>query len=399
MDNLCIRCKGKGLCGKHCHILDRFMNLAPKLKLHFSGKSSPEIFVGRAGYPHINSGILAPMGESNLSNFVTAKEWSANNFSIENILHVRSQLIYGKSVMDIKSPSKLKKIVQELALSTKPVSTEFFLKRKPQLEFTPDDVFRPITNPAPVKKVVLEENPWVPKKVDYLASDYDVKASTAVTELHKAGIGIEHLQRMLSVGLLGVKAGRKMVPTRWSITATDDIISKQQLKKIRDYPEINQIKVFSGNFLGNYIEVLLLPGRFSFEALEVWLSENFYAGGETHFSQDYEGFFGRKSYASNVTGGYYAMRFPLTEYLEKIKRQATALIVREIRPEYYAPLGVGIVRETTRRAFSGPAKTFNSIGEALTDVQSRIRIPVSNIKEKSLILREYGKQKSLKGFL
>jgi len=399
MDNLCIRCKGKGLCGKHCHIFDKFISHAPKPKLHFSGKSSPEIFVGRVGYPHINSGILAPSEDSNIAEFATAEEWSANNFSIENILYLRSQLIYGRTKTTVRSSSRFKEVTQELALSSKPVSTEFFLKRKPKLEFTPDAIFRPITNPAPVRKVLLEENPKVPKKVDYLTSDRDAKAATAIGELYKSGIRVDHLQKLLSVGLLGTKASRKMVPTRWSITATDDIVSKQQLKKIRNYPEINEITLFSGNFLGNYIEALLLPGGISFEALEVWLPGNVYSEEKIQFSQDYEGFFGRKAYASNVSGGYYAMRLPLTEYLEKIRRQATALIIREIRPEYYAPLGVGIVRETARRAFSNPPETFDSIEEAMKDIQGRIKIPIEKIKEKSWILNNYGKQRSLREFL
>jgi hypothetical protein len=59
MDSLCIRCKGKGLCGKPCKILNKFSSSLPKPKVHFSGKSAPEIFVGRMGYPNVNSGILA----------------------------------------------------------------------------------------------------------------------------------------------------------------------------------------------------------------------------------------------------------------------------------------------------------------------------------------------------
>jgi len=399
MDSLCIKCKGKGLCGKPCKILDKFVNNAPKPKLHFSGKSAPELFVGRIGYPFVNSGILAPSENDNISNFATAEEWSKNNFSIENVLRLRGQLIYGKAKTNIKSNDRLKQVTQELALSSKPVSTEFFLKKRPTLEFTPDSVFRPMTNPAPIKKVILEENPKVSKKVDYLTSDYDVKATTALKELYKSNTKVDHLQKLLSIGLLGVKHSRKMVPTRWSITATDDTISKQQLEKIRYFPEINQITLFSGNFVGNYIEALLLPGKFSFEAIEAWMGEStFNMEHHTQFSQDYEGFFGRKTYASNITGGYYAMRLPLTEHLTKINRQATVFIFREIRPEYYAPLGVGIVRETTRRAFANHPKYFDTIEGALDDMKTRIQIPIEKIKQKSWILNEYGKQKNLSDF-
>jgi hypothetical protein len=398
MDILCIKCKGKGLCGKHCYILDKFIDNAPKPKLHFSGKSAPELFVGRIGYPYVNSGILVPSENDNVSNFATAEEWSANNFSIANVLRLRSQLIYGKTKTNIKSNDKIKQITQELALSSKPVSTEIFLKKKPTMEFTPSSIFRPMTNPAPIKKAVLEENPKVPKKVDYLTSDYDAKTTTALKELYASNIKVDHLQKLLSIGLLGTKIKRKMVPTRWAITATDDTISKQQLEQIRHFQEINQITLFSGTFVGNHIEALLLPGHFSFEALEAWLPNDLFQNTSIHITQDYEGFNGRKKYAFEVTGGYYAMRLPLTEHLTKIQRQATALIFREIKPEYYAPLGVGIVRETTRRAFANKPKHFDTIENALKDIQTRIKIPTNQIKQKSWILENYGKQKTLSQF-
>jgi DNA repair protein NreA len=399
MEELCIRCKGKGLCGKQCKILERFAMNAPKPKLHFSGKSAPELFVGRVGYPYVNSGILTPSENDNISNFATAEEWSKNNFSVSNVLRLRGQLIYGKSKMNIKAENKLKQITQELAMSSKPVSTEIFLKRNPTIEITQDSIFRPMTNPAPLRKAILEENPTVPKKIDYLTSDYDVKATTALNELYKSKIKVDHLQKLLSVGLLGTKIRRRMVPTRWSITATDDTISKYHLEQIRYFPEINEITLFSGNFVGNYMEVLLLPGHFAFEAIEAWQGESTYNREHyTQFSQDYESFQGRKKYAFNITGGYYAMRLPLTEYLIRIKRQATVFIFREIRPEYYAPLGVGVVRETARRALASTPKHFNTIEEALKEMQTRIEVSTETLKEKSWIIQNYGKQKTLNDF-
>ena len=397
MDSLCIRCKGKGLCGQPCKILSRFIDNSPKPTLHFSGKSSPEIFVGRVGYPTVNSGILAPSENDNVSNFATAEEWSKNNFSIANVLRLRGQLIYGKSVSNIKIPDKIKQITQELALSSKPVLTEVFLKKKPTLEFTSSSVFMPMTNPAPIKRAILEENPKVSKRVDYITSDSDIKAVDAITELYNSKSKVDHLQKLLSIGLLGKKANRRMVPTRWSITATDDIISKNQLEKIRYYPKINNIMVLSGNFLGNYIEALLLPANFSFEVIEAWISGNVYVS-KTEFSSDYEGFNGRKSYATNVTGGYYASRIATTEYLEKIKRQAAVFILREIRPEYYAPLGVGIVRETARRTFAASPKYFDSIEDAFKDIQSRLTISIEKIKQDSWLLNNYNKQRTLDQF-
>lgn len=397
MDNLCIKCKGKGLCGKPCKILSRFKEAFPKPKIHFSGESPPEIFVGRVGYPFVNSGIFAPSDGSSLAGFSTAEDWSKNNFSIENVLRLRSRLVYGQNKTDIKSRSSFKKITQELALSSKPLLTEFFLKREPRFDFKFDSVFRPIMNSAPIRKVVLEENPKVLKKVEYLTADSDSLATTAIKEL-SSYIKVDHIQKLLSVGLLGLKSSRKMVPTRWAITATDDIVSKYLLEKVKYYSELSEFFVFSGSFLGNYIKVLFLPGKFSFEAIEVWFNREDSQKDSNAVTSDYETFFGRKDYASNVTGGYYAMRLSVTECLEKMKRQATVLVFREILPEYYAPLGVGIVRECTRRALSNSPERFDSLQSALDYLGGKIMTPIEDLKNRSWVLGNYGKQKTLKEF-
>lgn len=397
MDSLCIKCKGRGLCGRPCKILSEFKNNSPKVSTHFSGPSPPEIFVGRIGYPNVNTGILAPTNyESKHSELKNASDWSKNNLSISNILRLRGQLVYGRRISNIKVNNQIKEITKELAMTHKPTSTEFFLKKKPISKINASSVFMPMTNPAPIQKVLLQENTKVLKKVDYLVNDSDAKAINAINELYSSNIDNEHLQKLLSIGLLGQKTQRKMVPTRWSITAIDDIVSKKLLEKIRYYKEIEEILVFSGNYLGNYIEILILPGIFSFEAIEVWMESSLYQQKENKvYASDFETFNGRKTYAKNVTGGYYAMRLPVTEYLEKIKKQATVLVIRKITEEYYAPLGVGIVKETTRRALNNQPKKFDKIDLALKQIQQNINEPINELKDKSYILKEYNKQKSL----
>jgi hypothetical protein len=317
---------------------------------------------------------------------------------------MRGRMIYARSKTDIKLPNKLKQVSQELALSSKPVSTEFFLKKAPVLEFSASRYFQIMSNPAPIQKIILEENPKVEKKVDYITGDYDIKANDALNELYKSNIMTSHLQKLFSVGLLGVKMQRKMVPTRWSITAVDDIIGKNILERIRTYQELNEIQIFHYYYNGNNFEVLLLPEKFSFEVIEVSMPGNVWAQSQTGSStkacvmQDYEGFFGRKTYATNVTGGYYADRIAVVEYLDRIKRQANVIVFHEEREEYYAPLGVGIIRESLRNAFKEEPQKAASIEEALQIIGKRAKYPLELYKRKSWILNNYGKQKKLKEF-
>jgi hypothetical protein len=236
----------------------------------------------------------------------------------------------------------------------------------------------------------------IEKKVDYLVNDSDANATTAINELYNSKIDVDHLQKMLSVGILGKKSARRMVPTRWSITAIDDSIAKKLIDKIKFYPEINNMILFNGSYLGNYIWILLLPGEFTFEAIEAWNADD--RDEKIVLSEDYETFFGRKSYASNITGGYYAMRLPVCEYLEKIKRQATIFVFRRITSEYYAPLGVGIVRETTRRAMENKPEIIESFEEAISKIKEKTNLTKEQIKEKSWLIKNYGVQKKLRDF-
>lgn len=366
-----------------------------QIKKHFSGSSPPEIFVGRYNYPYVNAGILSPTFFENTEELSMPEIWHEQNFKIQDILIRRSKLIYGRFKTEIKKTNKFGQLMQEIAMAYKPVSTEFFLKKPPKQNLEINRFSSIIINLAPLENVRLEENPKIKPNVEYLVSDTDVMAVNAINELYKDKIPISSINKILSAGLLGLKSKRKLVPTRWSITATDDIISKELLKKIRYYNEINEILLFNEEYLGNHYEILLLPGNFSFEVIEAEIKNNFGNLSNVKFWQDYEYFYGRKDYANEVVGAYYANRLALCEYLEKIKRQATAIFFREIKPEYYLPLGVGILREACRGAFSRVPEKFNNLNEVFKKIQERLNLNVNLFKEKSVILKEYGRQKKL----
>jgi len=396
---LCAKCKGKGLCGKPCRILARFKILGTP-KLHFSGSSPPEIFVGREGYPLVNTGVLAPQEYGSTEEYSLPEIWHQKNWTIEQIMEARSRMIYARfksKISDARKPSKFTGIMQEIALSSKAVSTEFFLKKLPAIKINFGAEFPIIGNPAPLKFIRLEENPKVEKKAEYLAGDTDVNAAQSIKELYDSRIQTSNIIKMLSAGLLGTGTRRKLVPTRWSITCVDDTLSKFLLKKIKFYPEISEVLLFSSEYLGNHYEFLLLPDKFSFEVIEAKMSGSVWNpfSQSTFFMQDYEGFSGRKTYADNVTGAYYVNRLALCEYLEKEKKQASCLVMRECRPEYYAPCGVGILREASRQAFRNKPEKFPTIQEALQTAQKRMRLPTSIFTEKSWLLKEYGKQTRL----
>lgn len=364
-----------------------------KIEKHFSGASPPEIFVGRYNYPDVNAGILSPNFFENSDELSMPEIWYEKKFGIGDILTRRNKLVYGRFKTKVKKDdNKLRDLMQEIAMSSKPISTEMFLKNNPKKHLEINKYSPIITNSAQLENARLQENTKVDNKVNYLVSDIHVKSIDAIKELYEGEIPISNINKLLSAGLLGLKLKRKLVPTRWSITAVDDNIGKELLKKIRYYKEINEFMLFHAEYVGNHYEILLMPGNFSFEIIEAEIKYD-----KINFWQDHEGFYGRKDYAKEVVGGYYVAKLAVSEYLEKIKKQANVLVLREITNDYYAPLGVGILRETCRDAFNYIEK-FNSLNEAFEKMQERFKININIFKEKSITFKNYGKQKKLWDF-
>jgi len=365
------------------------MDNKPNKKTHFSGSTPPEIFIGEYGYPNINAGILSPTEYGDTEKYSAPEHWFKNKLSIKQILNYRNQLLYARFQTNIKQNSKLKQSLNQVALSKKSIATEFILDKPATFSPIKDKSVPLIGHPAPVKKIILEQNPKIPAKVDYISQDTKIKSTQGIQELYKSKIPISNIIKILSAGLLGLKNNRKIVPTKWAITATDDTISKQMLEKIRFFPEINNYQVFEENYLGNYYQILLIPDKFAFEVIEI----------ATIYPQkawyDFETFYPRKKYASNVTGAYYANRLALCEYLTKIKKQATAIFFREITPEYNAPMGVGILRQLTRNAFTKQPSKFQTLNQALTHINSKLQTNIEYYKQHSYILKNFKKQKRL----
>lgn len=405
--DLCIRCKGRGFCGRSCKILQQLRNFQPKVETSFSGSTPPEIFVGHYGYPYVFAGILSPNEYGNTEYLSMPELWHSQGATIQDILSYRSKMIYSRFFSKIKGSSqqqnKLLELMKEIALANKAVDASFELKKKPKTRINLDSHFPMIGNPAPLKKLTLDSNPKIEKKVDYLANDTDVKATIAIKELYDSGIEVSNIIKILSAGMLGTKVQRKLVPTRWAVTATDDCLSKHLLKNIINYQELPEFLLFSANYLGNYYNILLIPGCWSFEVIEASTKGYFGYGLNKNSTRiaiwhDYEFFQPRKKYASSVTGAYYANRLAVCEYLEKIKKQASCLVLREIREEYWAPCGVGILREVTREAMAKKPQKFNTVEEALKAAQLNFKLPIEVFIKESKILKNLKMQTKLTKF-
>ena len=103
----------------------------------------------------------------------------------------------------------------------------------------------------------------IDKKIDKVVND-EIKSSEGLEYLYKHNFSEYTLSKILSVGVLGLKKDKKLVPTRWSITATDDTLGKALLKQIREYKWIENYEFYFGSFMGNHYLLLFFPNVFSY---------------------------------------------------------------------------------------------------------------------------------------
>lgn len=375
----CIRCKGSDpmrYCGRtYCPIIAKsnalFKVKEKTTKQDFFG-SSPSPFVGRYGYPNINVGVLS-VEEENSWEYDAPRHWAKSDFDIPKIIDYRSSLINSRMKMDVKATSKFLEISQEVGMASKPVELEINLEYKPRFKIKTDAFSAPMGPNAKLKHAEITSNTKISHKVERVVDDNELKANSAILRLYKENFDENFLTKLLSVGNLGLKTQRKLVPTRWSITATDDNIGKHLISEIKKTAE-SDFKAFFGGYLGNYYIILFFPEVWSYELFETYLPRaSWNISDTTQYSTDYEPYGGRKTYAHNTAGGYYAARLPILEKLISSKRQASVLALRFISGEYYVPLGVWVVREAVRKAMDAKPIEFESKELMLTYARSLIK--------------------------
>ncbi len=388
----CRKCKGyKNLCKlESCPMDGTFGGKLESFRIgtgDIASLTPPGVFIGTYGYPYVFAGPLA-VANPNLE-YPSGKEYGR---SIEEIISLNRNVYRASQKTKVEDVgSKYTVSVQESSMSVNFVDME--LNVAGRLDPSTDHDRR---NESPMRSMVelnsmrITSNPKIPQKVDYFHGDTDLKAEEAVWGLYKRGFNVNYLEGVLSSGALGTARRRRLVPTKWAITAVDDIIYRNMKNELFDYPLVPGITVFRNSYLGNNFTVILLPYSLSFEMQEMWNMGNNPISSPS-VSMDYEFMEGRKKYAGNVGGAYYAARLAVFEYLSRIRRQAAVIVLRTIGKEYYAPLGVWLIREAVRDSLNRGATSYSSVDELIREEKPGIR----NWNIISKVLRNAFVQKSI----
>ena len=358
------------------------------------GSTAPEIFVGRSNYPDISTGVLSPMDrEADADTFATSGKWYQQGLGIDDVLQRRTGLLNSTRSTQVNVEDVWDGFVgvqREIAIADDPVDVELGLDGQPEIDLSLDDISTPTGPRARATDATLAENPSVPRAVEKTLEDDDWQAEGAMNYLYRRGFDVYDINTILSAGALGQGRNRRLVPTRWSITAVDDTVGKFLRGQLRTASSIDEVQVWYNEYMANDYWIILAPGNWEFELVElkapgsIWNPD---PEGQYYLAADNESYEGRSAYVDETSGAYYASRLGVLEHLESIDRQATCLVIRHAGDAYWAPVGVWQIREGIRHAFeeSEPA-IAESFHEAITELAPRLPVSLGDLRRKSKLV-------------
>jgi DNA repair protein NreA len=331
------------------------------------GATPPSVFVGRFGYPKVKVGPMVSPLHGNTKILDMPEMWSGK--TIGDIINYRLSLIRGVVPgVDVHRVSgKYIESLQELAMADNSANAEAVFEKKPiaEVEQGKDHIADAENAPfglvALLKSFKTSSSLSAHHDIENVYYDKDLRATEAIVNLYQRGIEVSRIQRVLSMGMLGLQKNRRLVPTRWSVSATDDVISSGLVTRIEFYPTINLFEVYKYSHMDNYYSIILIPDDvWSFEMHEAWFDNN----GNLGMAGDFEDANGLDHYPS-IAGAYFAARLGVAEHLFNRRRKGAALVLREIHPEYVMPVGVWQIREGVREALNVQGRQFDSLEKAL----------------------------------
>lgn len=350
MKRLCPECKGRGMCGlPRCPITSRFYESVRVRQSDSYMGASPSVFVGTRGYPRMQAGPLL------IDDPDTPPLWVREGYSIEDIVGIRARTIRGAG----ETGRHLDR-VQEIALSATPLDVEVTFTRPVSFNLTFDGTLTPVGLHGEMERVDVLENARTPRPVERVVADTDLKATDAVRTLYTEGVDVYHITQLLTSGLLGVR--RKAVPTRWGITAVDDMLGNGLKQTTGRYPPLEEYRVFSATIYGNQIVCILAPGDWHYEMIEIWGEGSLW--GTEGDTVVVDGERRKKQGYSPIAGAYYSARLAVLDYLNGIGRTARAIVIRNVSSAYWAPLGTWVIREAARLSMQSDPRVCPSLREA-----------------------------------
>jgi hypothetical protein len=346
------------------------------------GSSPPSVFIGSFGYPKVTVGPMLTPSHGDTLVMDTPESWIPKNYVQDEIIRFRLNLVRGKKEVGIKQlDSSVVRKIQEISLASRSVESEVQFRHKPRgVSF--NEEHQPFGPSASLDRFDIGNVRW-DQHLEKAYYDTDWKAAEAVLDMYGDGVLFSQIQKAFSTGTMGIGNNRRLVPTRWSITAVDTILANGLFEKVKYYDVLHNFQVYEFTSLNNYYAVILTPTPWQYEWIEAFIH---ILGKEEMVFADHEYTKGKKEY-SCVGGCYYSCKFAVLEALERMRKQAGAIILREAY-DGYVPLGVFNVRENVRHALEQRPREFDSYHAALSYLSTKLKLPMSRFMDAGVLIRE-----------
>ncbi len=351
-----------------------------KVSKDLEGTTPPSVFIGSYNYPKVFAGPLLAPDYNDSMILDQPEQWVAANTTQEEIINYRLDLVRGKNTIGVHDlENNYVEKLQEISMASESIASEAEFNKRP-VGMTVSRENAPHGPSGVLKKFDIDNVKW-DHQLEKTYYDDDLKAADAVEILHDRDVPFSQIQKAFSVGSMGTKNYRKLVPTRWSITAVDTTIADRLLDEVKYYPQIDTHRVYEYENLHNYYAILELPSPWQYEWMEAFLDAN---GKGTMIFTDHEVYEKKKEY-SRVGGCYYTAKMAVLEQLKRDEKQSGVIIFREA-DEDYIPLGVFNVRENIRQAVSGEYKEFETMRQSLDYIETKLKLTVDDFRHASELL-------------
>jgi DNA repair protein NreA len=372
--------KGKGYYLKQ--LTSQISLKSADIGLELEGSTPPSVFIGSYNYPKILAGPMLPPCHGDTSLYDSPERWIPEGMTIPDIVDFRVNLVRGKKAIRVwDTGNRMVEKLIDISLAEDSIDSELSFTKPPSGQSFNEDHL-PHGPSAEINDFKVSACRWE-HNLEKAYYDSDLKAADAVNELHSKKLPFSRIQKALSVGALGVERARRLVPTRWAITACDTILADSLLDEVRHNDIIDCYRVYEFDSLRNHYAIILTPTPWQYEWMEAFLH---LIGSEELIFSDFEGNIKKNGYSS-VGGCYYSCKFGVLEALVRQKKQSGAIILREAY-EGYVPLGVFNVRENVRQALLQKPSEHHTLNCALKHVSSGLRLPLDRFVRESTLLRE-----------
>jgi len=353
--------------------------------------SRPFNLVCEHSYPNLY------IGPGLYDDFSLAKESKPANWIKTQISKIEQER--SKEIFSFKSCNKLdayspKNELLDIQLITQAEDTaELELELAKRKNYIKDDITGISNYSYNINKLKVVSNIKVPAPIDRVVNDTDMKAIDGMVSLYNKLDDVYKIEQLLSVGLLGVRKNRVLVPTRWAITSVDDTIGRNIIDKIKQNTTIDKYELYHFEFYKNKFYIILIPMNWGFEQIEDGSSDNMTC-------IDFEINEPRKEYAYSVAGGYYASRLEIAKSLDNRKKMARVVVFRDIDMTYKSK-GVWVVRETVKETMTKQPILFDSIDNLLVYLDKELKIKHGSKfwSDKSNLLKDIKHQRRLSDFV